>query len=275
MNIEKAIIGNTVIFGYNDEDIFENIRNSGRFFEQDILDRWLPYYRNAKTIMDVGANLGNHTLYFCKNTKANSIYAFEPYVDNYRLLNRNAKFNDCGNVICNQFAVGGTTGKAVPVRLPDKRYLGNVQYRYADDSDADTQHSVQIISLDDFVKKNNIQSLDFLKIDAEGFGPEILSGMKGILKKDKPVIWIETEESDCKEIYTTLERSGYFLKDVYRMNALFLHPETNKEVEKASEAELFNQLINMTGEMLRWKEKCQMTEDKLKRIRIVENESHS
>ena len=143
MNIEKAIIGNTVIFGYNDEDIFENIRNSGRFFEQDILDRWLPYYRNAKTIMDVGANLGNHTLYFCKNTKANSIYAFEPYVDNYRLLNRNVKFNDCGNVICNQFAVGGTTGKAVPVRLPDKRYLGNVQYRYADDSDADTQHSVQ------------------------------------------------------------------------------------------------------------------------------------
>ena len=195
MNIEKAIIGNTVIFGYNDEDIFENIRNSGRFFEQDILDRWLPYYRNAKTIMDVGANLGNHTLYFCKNTKANSIYAFEPYVDNYRLLNRNVKFNDCGNVICNQFAVGGTTGKAVPVRLPDKRYLGNVQYRYADDSDADTQHSVQIISLDDFVKKNNIQSLDFLKIDAEGFGPEILSGMKGILKKDKPVIWKEADIS--------------------------------------------------------------------------------
>ena len=51
--------------------------------------------------------------------------------------------------------------------------------------------------------------------------------------------------------------------------------DKNKEVEKASEAELFNQLINMTGEMLRWKEKCQMTEDKLKRIRIVENESHS
>jgi hypothetical protein len=50
--------------------------------------------------------------------------------------------------------------------------------------------TVRIVRLDDFLDPR-VQRLDFLKIDTEGYEPEVLSGAVGLLKRFRPVIYIE------------------------------------------------------------------------------------
>lgn len=37
------------------------------FFEKSLLDRWFPYVEDAEVILDIVANIGNHTFYWYKN----------------------------------------------------------------------------------------------------------------------------------------------------------------------------------------------------------------
>ena len=84
--IEKAKLGALEIEGYESDYVFETIRKSGDFYEKGILEKWTPYLKGAKVILDIGANLGNHTLYWATNIPNCKIYSFEPYLPTFTLF---------------------------------------------------------------------------------------------------------------------------------------------------------------------------------------------
>ena len=49
------------IHGFEGDYIFLGIKNTGQYYEKETLKKWTPLLRNVKTILDIGANLGNHT----------------------------------------------------------------------------------------------------------------------------------------------------------------------------------------------------------------------
>src|SRR6185295_19958592 len=59
------------------------------FFEAEILDYMRDNHNDQKVILDIGANIGNHSVYFANFLKYNFLYAFEPVLDNYLLLEKN------------------------------------------------------------------------------------------------------------------------------------------------------------------------------------------
>ena len=61
------------------------------FFEYNELERLGKIIGTGKDILDIGANIGNHTLYFGKILKSHSIHAFEPVKDFYNILDKNVK----------------------------------------------------------------------------------------------------------------------------------------------------------------------------------------
>ena len=50
-------------------------------------------------IFDIGANIGNHTLYFSRNTDAKKIYSFEPFKMNFERLRENVRNNNISDKV--------------------------------------------------------------------------------------------------------------------------------------------------------------------------------
>lgn len=137
-------------------------------------------------IIDGGAWHGDSSLNFSKKLNNNcTIYAFEPEEENFIQLKKNISLNNCENII------------PVLYGLSDKK---DVVY-FETSNDFDMQHKVtdkptnkkiEVISIDDFKKSNNIKKIDFIKMDIEGSEYKALLGAKEVLLTDKPKLAICT-----------------------------------------------------------------------------------
>ncbi len=152
-------------------------------------------------IFDVGANVGDWTNKLLSiNNKPNSINCFEPVKQTFdrlklNVVNDKVKFNNyavcdsCGKKIFNfygptlQFSELSTLYR----RAPHIEKMINMQPK---------EVIVKSITLDKFCKINNINHIDFLKIDTEGAELDVIVGASEILRK-KIVKIIQFEYGGC------------------------------------------------------------------------------
>jgi FkbM family methyltransferase len=102
-----------VIWSHPDPDhMAMTIRNSRTFYELDVLMKCREVYLPGTSIIDVGANIGNHAVFFGAVLGA-PVYAFEPFDANHRLLEANIAANDLdGQVLTACCAIGACDGVA-------------------------------------------------------------------------------------------------------------------------------------------------------------------
>ena len=80
--------------GYKGEYVFDKIISAKDYYEKLMLEIWVEkYVKQAKVIYDIGANLGNHTVYFASYVSEAEIYAFESLPENFQLLQKNVEEN--------------------------------------------------------------------------------------------------------------------------------------------------------------------------------------
>ena len=155
------------------------------------LDDFLP--ENGKVILDCGAAMGDTAIVFSKQYPDSKIYSFECIGKNIELLNKNLELNNISNVIPIKTFLASKTGKI---------NIDSIEY----DS----------ISIDDYVKKNNINNIGLIKFDIEGAELEALNGGINTIKEHKPLLYIpiyhlETDEIP-KFIYNLGLRTKFGLK---------------------------------------------------------------
>ena len=141
------------------------------------LDDFLP--ENGKVILDCGAAMGDTAIVFSKQYPDSKIYSFECIGKNIELLNKNLELNNISNVIPIKTFLASKTGKI---------NIDSIEY----DS----------ISIDDYVKKNNINNIGLIKFDIEGAELEALNGGINTIKEHKPLLYIPIYhlETDIYEI---------------------------------------------------------------------------
>lgn len=88
----------SIFWGIDDEYIFTVLKSGKQFYELRELDKFRKYVPSNPIIYDIGANIGNHTIYFKKYYDANKIYSFEPVPANFELLNKNIQENNLKNI---------------------------------------------------------------------------------------------------------------------------------------------------------------------------------
>jgi len=130
-------------------------------------------------VFDCGANIGIFSIYAAK--KAKMVYAFEPGKDEATALSENKRLNKCYNIKIIPRAVLDKTERA-------KLVLSGVGSHYLINSNNKDRKSVdaQTISIDEFVKEERLDKVDFIKMDIEGSEAKALLGAKETLKKFKP-----------------------------------------------------------------------------------------
>jgi len=131
-------------------------------------------------VLDCGANIGIFSVYAAK--KAKMVYAFEPGQNEIASLCGNKKLNNCDNIKIIPKAVldNSKNAKLVPLGVTGA-YLVNKEK-----TDKGNALDIETISIDEFVKKEGLEKVDFIKMDIEGSEKKALVGAKGTLKKFKP-----------------------------------------------------------------------------------------
>lgn len=146
-------------------------------------DRWWPAVRDlgidGGTILDVGANTGYVTAWL--SALADRVYAFEPHPDNVRLLEEHLRIRRISNVEIRETAVGE---REDPVTLYCKRRSGH--HSLADIGGASLGSiRVPCTTVDSFLRREGVREVRLLKIDVEGFEPEVLRGARDALSSGR------------------------------------------------------------------------------------------
>ena len=71
---------------------------------------------------------------------------------------------------------------------------------------------VPLVILDEYVRSNNISSIDFMKIDVEGGEFNVLKGASNVLSKKRPILMCEASEERTRQWGYSAFEICYFLE---------------------------------------------------------------
>jgi len=151
-------------------------------------------------IVDIGANVGLYSLY-AKYLPNAHFYSFEPFDNNYNLLNENILLNNITNITTYKVALGDKQSKSILNTCLSQNGLhtmGNNPLRFNDIKKVE----IDVNTLDNIFFNNNIK-VDYIKIDTEGYEYFILKGGEQTIKTYKPIIQLEYNATNMKQCNIT------------------------------------------------------------------------
>jgi len=161
------------------ECISDDIVKYRDFWEFELFTEWSEYFPKKGLMLDIGANIGSHCLQFKTNFPELEIYAFEPFPENYALLHQNTKrYKD---IKCFNIGIGSHNSI---VHFSDGHEFNSGVVSIVPDS----ENPNIVLALDTFKFDKKVE---FIKIDVEGHELSAFEGMRNLILRDRPVIWLE------------------------------------------------------------------------------------
>lgn len=169
------------------------------WYEKDLLEDLYMRRPHGGTAIDVGAHIGNHTMWFAAVCGLRTV-SLEPNPVTRAQLELNVKLNGLSNrVQILPVAAGASFGSA---RLEELK-PGNTGMTRAVPDDAGDIEMIPIDSLE-------LTDVEVIKVDAEGAELAILAGAYDTLTRCKPLLYIEAEQDERREaLERFLEPLGY------------------------------------------------------------------
>lgn len=193
---------------------------------------WRSYYSIAQfrlldrvllpdmVFIDVGANVGEHTLFAARRLYEGQVVAFEPVAVLYERLTFNVASNHFGNV---RTIMKGLADH--PAQLP----IYSAQGHFADGCineglptlfQSDTRslpiQTIDVVRLDDMVAHLGLAKVSVIKVDVEGAELVVLRGAERTITNYRPIVLIEVNQDTCRaagyhasDLLDYLSRFGY------------------------------------------------------------------
>lgn len=164
------------------------ILNFGHY-EEPLWDKFASLLNSPSVIFDIGGNIGYFSLYMANKFQNACFYTFEPIPKTYEYLKENLKENNTQNI--NAYNMGLTNEKQTMEMFYNPKGCGGSSLKNICEENYIEKIICEFSTLDDFVKENNITSIDVIKCDVEGAEKFVFEGGLETLKKFKPVIFTE------------------------------------------------------------------------------------
>ena len=155
-------------------------------------------------VVEVGANIGAHTVTLARACAPGPLYAFEPQQRVFQILCANLVLNGIENVVASPDACGAQPGEAM---IPHMDYgrdgnFGAVSLNTEDPGG----WPVRVVRIDDL----NLASCRLIKIDVEGFEAEVLRGAAATLARHRPFLYVENDRREKqRELIALVHELGY------------------------------------------------------------------
>lgn len=193
------------------------LRKSGARWGQDFAQEIIKRSRMKITsIFDIGGHIGQTALEFSDTFPDASIYTFEPSIENFGKMET--------------VLAGKPKVKRLNIALGEKvgfqKFYHDVEHTSMsriEHSESKGSYSVKVLTIDTFLKESNIDRIDIMKIDTEGYEIRVLRGAQNAIESGKiGFIKVECGTNPCddihinfREILDFLEPSGFRIFGVY------------------------------------------------------------
>lgn len=236
---KKIAYGDVPIYMYIDTSeswVSKEVHFHG-MHEEHILEKIIDNLPIGGTFVDVGANVGQHTLYAAQKVGPSGlVYAFEPIPSSANNIQLSKEKNNFTWLTIIQKAVTNFVGETIFYKYG----LTDISSRNKNFTDrAAEEIQVQTTTLDQELA--SIEKIDLIKIDVEGYEMDVLLGAKEIIEKHKPKIILEfspvfyekLKPSDSVDILKFFLKNGYEIEDIDNYVGSIINVTTYcKEIQK-------------------------------------------
>ena len=191
-------------------------------------------YKNFNFLFDIGAHHGESIKLFLSNFKIKNIYSFEASNENFKILEKNTrklqkKFNDV-NILIENFAVGNEE-KNVKMKQMNESSSStlnsyNVKSKYfkkkslflfsSKNQNFFSEIDVKQVSLSNYINEKNIEKIDFIKIDTEGYEYYVLKGLQNQFQKIKLILFEHHYDNMLIKDYKFSDIHNFLLKNNFK-----------------------------------------------------------
>ena len=191
-------------------------------------------YKNFNFLFDIGAHHGESIKLFLSNFKIKNIYSFEASNVNFKILQKNTKklqkrFNDV-NILIENFAVGNEE-KIIKMKQMNESSSStinsyNVKSKYfkkkslflfsSKNQNFFSEIDVKQVSLSNYITEKNINKIDFIKIDTEGYEYYVLKGLQNQFQKTKLILFEHHYDNMLIKNYKFTDIHNFLLKNNFK-----------------------------------------------------------
>jgi len=235
----------TFIHFQNDDPIGACLHYYGEWAQQE-LDFFDLFLTENSNVIDVGANIGTHAVYFSRKCTNGNVIAIEPQIYIFEMLAANIVINGCYNAIPVHAGAASKAGVAKMVNInpfvEHKINYGEFKVNNNTDNGVETN----LVTLDRYIDLNRF---NLIKLDVEGLEVDVLDGAKKLLKAHQPYLYIEfNNKKGNDELLDKIYKLGYIpYWHIYTKHNINNH---NKQVKNVWEPD--NYIINTENLDLRY-----------------------
>lgn len=231
--MKYTVIKNGIKLYHHDQGDFlaDEIIKNNNYFEFKILDKLKSFLPNKElTILEVGANIGNHVSFYLNNLNVSKIYAYEPLEDNYKILEKNSN----SKVEILKYGLGNKNDK-INFFINKKNYGEASTAASNVDADELIEKEIIIKKWEDSIPNVKI---DFIKVDIEGSEEIILKEIGETVISNGAALMIECNIKNYKDINdfvsfgTKIISNGYVLKYMHDSDYIFVKEQGNMKRNK-------------------------------------------
>jgi FkbM family methyltransferase len=200
---------------------------SKQIWESHMHNVFAQYVNSNSIVIECGCHVGTHSLLLA--SLCMTFYGFEPMPETYDVLMKNIALNNINNAIIYKKGVADKEGVTryswIPENNPGAAALDNNPMGRPNLPYPDKDIEVELVTIDSL----QLDKVDFMKIDVEGYETLVITGAINTIKKCRPIIIMEVWKDHCgvdidytKTIFKNLLELGYDVSHMYGPDFLFV-----------------------------------------------------
>ena len=208
------------------------------YYEKDLLAAMVELVPNKNgTFLDIGANIGNHSIYLSKPFRR--VISFEPVPRNCWIFKGNRHLNRASNITLVEKGLSSKPGQLY-FGCDDPMQTNTGLHDSKNGSEDD--ETAEVVRGDDALQELGASKVVGVKIDVEGHEPEVIRGLEATLESSRPVVfWEALNASDANLTSYLMLQLGY--RDMFHLGYLHHQKHFLRRISRLSSRPLTRQAI--------------------------------
>jgi FkbM family methyltransferase len=182
-------VGRFTIYGpQGDTGVMQQVIQGGEY-ERHVVRSFQHVCSKDSIVLDVGANVGIHSLPLSRIAYEGTIHAFEACKDPFAFLEMNLRANKATNVVTWKGAVCNVDGQTIEISYTSD-FAGGAFISTVGNREGRVE-SVRTLTLDGWADRVRPARIDFIKMDIEGAECLALQGARQLIRKFRPTLIVE------------------------------------------------------------------------------------